>query len=102
MNLHKDMLSLDLCRLNVIVGIARNLVTTGKEAQHAAVFAATDVSVVKLVELCARVTARPYDGDAGPMWEDQWTATLNECKPMAPDLLPNRFSWQLEGNRAWG
>src|SRR2546423_1052833 len=51
----------DLERLNNMVCIARNVLTTGDKAQNLAAKSQFDQEVFKLISVCIKVTARGYD-----------------------------------------
>lgn len=70
----------DLERLNQIVAIARNVLTTGEKAQNLAAERLFDKDIFTLINVCVRVTARGYDGEAGTQDEDKWQSVINACK----------------------
>ena len=80
MALNHDTLMKDLERLNDILLIARNCVATVTKAQNLAGESLLDQQVQKLIDLCVRVTARGYDGDAGSRTEIQWGNVIGACK----------------------
>ena len=84
MALNHDTLMKDLERLNDILLIARNCVATVTKAQNLAGESLLDQQVQKLIDLCVRVTARGYDGDAGSRTEIQWGNVIGACKLMDP------------------
>ena len=75
-----DTLMKDLERLNDILLVARNCVATVTKAQNFAAESLLDQQVQKLIDLCVRVTARGYDGDAGSRTEIQWGDVIGACK----------------------
>lgn len=85
MALNHDILMKDLERLNDILLIARNVLVTAVEVQNLAGKSLLDQQILKLIDLCVRVTARGYDGDAGSRTELQWGEVIGSCK-----CLPNR------------
>ena len=75
-----DTLMMDLDRLNDILMVARNCLATVQRAQNHAATSELDEQVQKLIDLCVRVTARGYDGDAGSRTEIQWGNVIGACK----------------------
>ena len=75
-----DTLMKDLDRLNDILTVARNCLATVTKAQNLAGESLLDQQVQKLIDLCVRVTARGYDGDAGSRTEIQWGNVIGACK----------------------
>lgn len=75
-----DTLMKDLERLNDILVVARNCLATVTKAQNLAGESLLDQQVQKLIDLCVRVTARGYDGDAGSRTEIQWGDVIGACK----------------------
>ena len=84
MALNHDTLMKDLERLNDILLIARNCVATVTKAQNLAGESLLDQQTQKLIDLCVRVTARGYDGDAGSRTEIQWGNVIGACKLTDP------------------
>lgn len=80
MALNHDTLMKDLERLNDILIVARNCLATVTKAQNLAGESLLDQQVQKLIDLCVRVTARGYDGDAGNRSEVQWGNVIGACK----------------------
>ena len=70
----------DLERLNDLLTIARNMLATTTKAQNLAAEAGFDQLILKFIDLCVRVTARGYDGDAGGRTETQWATVVGSCK----------------------
>lgn len=70
----------DLERLNQLVAIARNVLTYGEKAQNLAADRLFDKDIFTLINVCVRVTARGYDGEAGSQDEDKWQNVINACK----------------------
>ena len=75
-----DILMKDLDRLNDILMVARNCLATVTKAQNLAGESLLDQQVQKLIDLCVRVTARGYDGDAGSRTEIQWGNVIGACE----------------------
>ena len=75
-----DTLMTDLDRLNDLLMIARNCLATVQKAQNLASESLLDQQVQRLIDLCVRVTARGYDGDAGSRTEIQWGNVIGACK----------------------
>ena len=70
----------DIERLNDVVSISRNVLTVGETAQDLAAQHGTDIEVFRLVNVCVRVTARGFDGEAGNGDEEKWQAVVNAYK----------------------
>ena len=77
----------DLERLNDLLMIARNMLATTTKAQNLAGDSQIDQQVLKLIDVCVRVTARGYDGDAGSRSETQWANVVGSCKSYTPVKL---------------
>ena len=80
MALNHDTLMKDLERLNDILIIARNVLATTQKVQDLAGESQLDQQILKLIDLCVRVTARGYDGDSGSRTELQWGNVITSCK----------------------
>ena len=70
----------DLERLTDLLTIARNMLATTVKAQNLAAEAGFDQQILKLIDICIRVTARGYDGEAGGRAETQWANVVGSCK----------------------
>lgn len=70
----------DLERLNQLVSIARNILVCGETVQNLSANLLFDKDIFALINVCVRVTARGYDGEAGTQDEDKWQAVINACK----------------------
>lgn len=70
----------DIERLNDLCTIARNLLATTKKAQNLAAEKSFDQQILKLIDVCVRVTARGYDGEANPRNEERWQKVVNLYK----------------------
>lgn len=81
MALNHNVLMKDLERLNDLLLLARNLLATRNLAQDLAGDSGLDQHILKLVDVCVRVTARGFDGDAGTRSETQWANVVGSCKP---------------------
>ena len=79
MGLNHGTLMKDLERLNDLVLIARNIVLY-KPAQDLAGAYGFDQTILKLIDVCIRVTARGFDGDGGIRNEAQWGLVIQSCK----------------------
>lgn len=78
-----ETLTSDLVRLNDLLLIARNCLATTPKAQNLAGDSLLDQQVLKLIDLCVRVTARGYDGEsggAGTKPEKLWSSIIGLCK----------------------
>ena len=89
MALNHSTLTKDLERLNDLLLIARNILATTTQAQNLAAENKVDGQILKLVELCVRVTARGYDGDAGSRTETQWANVIGSCKSLHKSYAVN-------------
>lgn len=72
----------DLERLNQIVCVARNVLVQGERTQNLAAERLFDKDIFNLVNVCVRVTARGYDGEAGTQDEDKWQGVINAYKKL--------------------
>ncbi|KAF2745340.1 hypothetical protein M011DRAFT_427601 [Sporormia fimetaria CBS 119925] len=72
----------DLERLNHLVAIARNVITCGEDAQNLAANRLFDKDIFNLINICVRVTARGYDGEAGTQEEGKWQEVINAYKKL--------------------
>ncbi|KAL8736684.1 MAG: hypothetical protein Q9166_000050 [cf. Caloplaca sp. 2 TL-2023] len=73
----------DLERINDLLLIARNLLATTALAQDIAGDSGVVHQVIKLIEICVRVTARGYDGEAGArINEAQWRNIIDAYKKL--------------------
>ena len=71
----------DLERLDDLVQIARNILATTTKAQNIAGDSGMQQQVIKVIDVCVRVTARGYDGEAGArINEVQWTNIMSACE----------------------
>lgn len=70
----------DLERLNQLVAIARNVLVYGEKVQNLAAMRLFDKDIYAIINVCVRVTARGYDGEAGTQDEDKWQSVINACK----------------------
>jgi palmitoyltransferase len=72
----------DLERLNQLVCIARNVQVHGDRVQNLSAERLFDKDIFALVNVCVRVTARGYDGEAGTQDEDKWQGVINAYKKL--------------------
>ena len=71
----------DIERLNDLCTIARNLLATTKRAQNLAAERGFDQQVLKLIDVCVKVTARGFDGEGGNVRsEERWGKVVNLYK----------------------
>ena len=70
----------DIERLNDLCTIARNLLATTKKAQNLAAEKGFDQQILKLIDVCVRVTARGFDGETNARNEDRWQKVVNLYK----------------------
>ncbi|KAL8930732.1 MAG: hypothetical protein Q9208_000273 [Pyrenodesmia sp. 3 TL-2023] len=76
-------LTKDLERVNDLMAIARNLLATTSTAQDKAGDSGLVQMVIKLIDVCVRVTARGYDGDPGArINETQWRNIIDAYKKL--------------------
>lgn len=79
---HYFSLVMDIERLNDLCTIARNLLATTKKAQNLASEKNFDQQILKLIDVCVRVTARGFDGEANPRNEDRWQKVVTLYKKL--------------------
>lgn len=72
----------DLERLNQLVSIARNVLSVGEKVQDLSAARLFDKDIFALINVCVRVTARGYDGEAGTQDEDKWQSVINAYKKL--------------------
>jgi palmitoyltransferase len=72
----------DLERLNQLVCIARNVLVHGERVQNLSAERLFDKDIFALINVCVRVTARGYDGEAGTQDEDKWQGVINAYKKL--------------------
>lgn len=77
---HSPSLLRDLERLNQLVCIARNVLVHGERVQNLSAERLFDKDIFNLINVCVRVTARGYDGEAGTQDEDKWQGVINACE----------------------
>lgn len=70
----------DIERLNDLCTIARNLLATTKKAQNLASEKGFDQQILKVIDVCVRVTARGFDGESNPRNEERWQKVVNLYK----------------------
>lgn len=73
------------------MSIARNVLVNGEGVQNLSAERLFDKDIFALVNVCVRVTARGYDGEAGTQDEDKWQSVINACKIFDP-LLRTRLT----------
>jgi len=72
----------DVERLNDLVCIARNVLTTGEVAQNLAAECAFESEIFRMINCCVRITARGYDGDTGTGDEERWQWIVGAYKKL--------------------
>ncbi|KAF1993427.1 hypothetical protein P154DRAFT_450218 [Amniculicola lignicola CBS 123094] len=77
---YATILNRDLERLNQVVSIARNVLTVGEKAQNLSAERLFDKDIFALINVCVRVTARGYDGEAGTKDEKSWQSVIDAYK----------------------
>ncbi|KAF2117072.1 hypothetical protein BDV96DRAFT_490379 [Lophiotrema nucula] len=70
----------DLERLNQLIAIARNILAYGEKAQNRAAERFFDKDIYNLINVCVKVTARGYDGEAGTPDEEKWQTVITAYK----------------------
>lgn len=80
MALNHSTLMKDLERLNDLLLLGRNLLASHRKGQNLAAEHEVDQQVLRLIDVCVRVTARGYDGDTGGRSETQWANVVASCK----------------------
>lgn len=71
----------DIERLNDLCTIARNLLATTKRAQNLAAEKGFDQQILRLIDVCVRVTARGFDGEGvNVRSEERWGKVVNLYK----------------------
>lgn len=81
----------DIERLNDLCTIARNLLATTRRSQNLAAERGFDQQVLKLVDVCVRVSARGYDGQTAAAVANA-SAGVNPVDAVSSDR--NRARWQ--------
>lgn len=76
----------DVDRVNDLTIISRNMLATRSEAQDLAAGIKFDQLILRLIDVCVRVTARGYDGEVGSRSEDKWSKVISACKWRSPTL----------------
>lgn len=76
---NSDTLLKDLDRLDILLQVARNVVTVGEKVQNLAAQVGFDREVCTMINLCIKITARGYDGDGNGAEEDKWQGVINGC-----------------------
>lgn len=82
MALNYETLMKDVERLNDILLLGRNCLATTHRAQNLAGESLLDQQILKLIDLCVRITARGYDGEPGGRTEALWTNVVGACTSM--------------------
>jgi len=77
----------DLERLNQLVCLARNVQVHGERVQNLSAERLFDKDIFALINVCVRVTARGYDGEAGSPDEDKWQGVVNAYKKLLISCL---------------
>ena len=89
----------DLERLNDLLTIARNMLATTKRAQDLAGDSGFDQQVLKLIDICVRVTARAYEGEEpGRRTESRLTLLNASCKSASSPLVDKPHQLISTGN----
>ncbi|KAI9835848.1 MAG: hypothetical protein M1819_001746 [Sarea resinae] len=77
----------DLERVNDLCIIARNCLATKDTAQDLAASSGFDAQILKLIDVCVRVTARGYDGEVGTRSEEKWQKAVMAYKKLLVTCL---------------
>ncbi|CAI6332235.1 unnamed protein product [Periconia digitata] len=72
----------DLERLNQLIAIGRNVLVFGEKVQNLSAMRLFDKDIYAMINVCVRVTARGYDGEAGTQDEDKWQSVINAYKKL--------------------
>ncbi|KAK4695777.1 hypothetical protein P7C71_g2033, partial [Lecanoromycetidae sp. Uapishka_2] len=99
MALNHDTLMKDLERLNDILLLARNVLASTQTVQDLAGESQVDQQVLKLIDLCVRVTARGYDGEAGSRTEQQWGNVIGAYKKLLITCLQFLYNFVQENEQ---
>jgi hypothetical protein len=67
-------------RLNDLCMVARNLLSYNKQGTKLSSGHRFDQQILKLIDVCVRVTARGYDGEAETPNEEKWQKIVTVCK----------------------
>lgn len=70
----------DIERLNDLCTIGRNLLATTKKAQNLAAEKGFDQQILKLIDVCVRVTSRGFDGENNARNEERWQKVVTLYK----------------------
>ena len=70
----------DIERLNDLCTIGRNLLATTKKAQNLAAETGFDQQILKLIDVCVRVTSRGFDGENNARNEERWQKVVTLYK----------------------
>lgn len=76
----------DIERINDLVCISKNVLASGDNAQDNAAKSRFDQAVFRIINVCVKVTARGYDGDAG-VDEEKWQTVVNDYKKLLISCL---------------
>ena len=98
---HYPLLWQDLERLHDLLSISRNVLTLGPRAQDLAAATHIDGLVCQLIQICVRVTARGFDGEAGTGDEEKWQYVVGSYKKVLITSLQwvNNFVARNESRR---
>lgn len=78
----------DIDCINDLCIIGRNLLATRQAAQDLAADAKFDQHILKLIDVCVRIAARGYDGEANARTEERWQKIVFTCRSLYHSSLP--------------
>ena len=85
----------DIERLNDLCTIARNLLATTRRAQNLAAEKSFDQAILRLIDVCVRVTARGFDGETTTHTSSTAQATTSPSNDGVPSQRNrNQDKWQ--------
>ncbi|KAI9829150.1 MAG: copper transport protein [Thelocarpon impressellum] len=89
----------DVERINDLCTISRNMLATISRAQDMAADVRLDQLILRLIDVCVRVTARGYDGESGVRSEDKWQRVVNAYKKLLITCLQFLHNFVMNNER---
>ncbi|KAI9818879.1 MAG: copper transport protein [Pycnora praestabilis] len=86
-------------RLNDLLIVSRNMLATKESAQDLAANAKFDQQILKLIDVCVKVTARGYDGVAGTKDEERWQRIVEAYKKLLITSLQFLHNFVMHNER---
>ena len=74
-------------RLNDLITVARNILATTSKAQDTSAASKFDQMILKLIDICVKVTAHGYDGEVGTRNEEKWQKVVSHYKRLLTTCL---------------